>query len=193
MEAAGGFFWGQVIGRISSVNWLQFISILENCGVLLTPYLLGVWLLSGQARSSSELYLEVIASSVELCLYPSFVISHFPPLIFLLAYLWELRVNIHVLGHFTRKPPNKQSGVHRGWGDAAGALARPRGVGVCGGSAFFVVQWRWVALEIRPLGQRPPGSQTSRQRISFCSNRFPEGCPPPPGRTGNLFLALWLL
>lgn len=42
----GAFWWvfsgARPVGRLSSANWLQFISMLENCGVLLTCLLLGV-------------------------------------------------------------------------------------------------------------------------------------------------------
>lgn len=55
--SCGAFWWmfsgASPLGRIFSVNWLSFISMLENCGVLLTLHLLGVWLLSGPARASS--------------------------------------------------------------------------------------------------------------------------------------------
>lgn len=62
MEAAGEYFlgpgqWQNFQGQLAAV-YLDA----GNCGLLLTPHLLGVWLLSGQARSSSVLYLEVIAS-----------------------------------------------------------------------------------------------------------------------------------
>lgn len=76
-------FWGQVIGRISSVNWLQFILILENCGgaAYSSPpgCLIAFWAsqIFIRALSGSDSFL--FSNPVELYLYPSFVISHFPP------------------------------------------------------------------------------------------------------------------
>lgn len=65
----GAFWWifsgAKSVGRLSSMNCLHFILMPEDCGVPFTCPLLGVWLLSKQARASSKFHLEVIASSFQ--------------------------------------------------------------------------------------------------------------------------------
>lgn len=71
-----------------------------------------------------------------VCLY----ISHFPPLSFLLVYLWALHIYIQVQGHFTFQPENPS----RGEDFVAGTLACLRG----GEGSVLFCGFSGVVLEI---------------------------------------------